>query len=106
MTNQAALIVHVHVNVLLDQVEAFKRATLANAEESVKEPGVARFDVVQSQDEPCDFVLVEVYKTAEASVAHKQTAHYATWRDSVAPMMAKPRQSRKFSSVFPGDGAW
>ncbi|RME94191.1 MAG: antibiotic biosynthesis monooxygenase [Verrucomicrobia bacterium] len=100
------LIVHVHVQVKPDCVEAFKEATLANARASVQEPGVARFDVVQQQDDPTRFVLVEVYRDEQAPAAHKQTAHYATWRDTVAPMMAQPRSSVKYTNVFPDDAGW
>ena len=95
------LIVHVHVHVKSEAVEAFKRATLANAQASVKEPGIARFDVLQHQDDPTRFVLIEIYRTPEAPAAHKETAHYLTWRDTVAPMMAEPRSSVKFNNVFP-----
>ena len=100
------LIVHVHVHVKPGQVEAFKTATLANASASVREAGVARFDVVQQSDDPTRFVLVEVYRTAAAPAAHKETAHYALWRDTVASMMASPRTSVKFGNVFPEDGEW
>lgn len=100
------LIVHVHVQVKPECIEAFKGASLANASASVKEPGIARFDVCQQADDPCRFVLVEVYRTAAAPAAHKETAHYATWRDTVAPMMAVPRTSVKFSNVFPADTGW
>lgn len=94
------LIVHVHVHVKPECVEAFKQATVENARNSVKEPGIARFDVVQQQDDPTRFVLVEAYRTTEATAAHKETAHYAKWRDAVAGMMAEPRTSVKFSEVF------
>lgn len=100
------LIVHVHVRVKPEAVEAFKKVTVANAQESVKEPGIARFDVGQQQDDPTRFVLVEVYRNAEAPAAHKETRHYQAWRDAVAPMMAEPRTSVKFSSVFPEDRDW
>lgn len=100
------LVVHVHVHVKSGNVDAFKQATLTNARESLKEPGVARFDVVQQQDAPTRFVLVEVYRDAAAAAAHKETAHYPVWRDTVAPMMAEPRQSVKFSNVFPDDANW
>lgn len=100
------LVVHVHIHVKPESVEAFKAATLANAKASVREPGIARFDVVQQQDDPTRFVLVEAYRTLEATAAHKQTAHYATWRDTVAPMMAEPRTSVKFSNLFPDDSGW
>ena len=102
----AMLVVHVQVRVKPDSVDAFKKATLANAQESVKEPGIARFDVVQQQDDATRFVFVEVYRTAEAPAAHKETKHYQTWRDTVAPMMAEPRTSVKFSNVFPEDANW
>lgn len=100
------LIVHVHVQVKLDCIEAFKAATVANARASVQEPGIAGFDVVQQADDPTRFVLVEAYRTADAPAKHKETAHYAAWRDTVAPMMAGPRTSVKFGNVFPGDAGW
>ena len=100
------LIVHVHVHVKPEHVAAFTAATLANAQASVREPGIARFDVVQQTDHPAHFVLIEVYRTAAAPAAHKATAHYATWRDTVAPMMAEPRTSLKFANVFPADSGW
>ena len=100
------LIVHVHVQVKPDCIAAFQAATLANARASVQEPGIARFDVVQQADDPTKFVLVEVYRTTAAPAAHKETAHYATWRDTVAPMMAAPRTSVKFANVFPEAAGW
>lgn len=100
------LIVHVDVHVKPDRVEDFIDATLANARESVNEPGIARFDVVQDNEDPARFVLVEVYRTPEDPARHKETAHYQTWRDTVADMMAEPRQSRKFSNCFPGEDGW
>jgi quinol monooxygenase YgiN len=100
------LVVHVHVHVKPECVAAFQAATLDNARASVREPGIARFDVVQQADDPARFVLVEAYRTAAAPAAHKETAHYAKWRDAVAPMMAEPRTSVKFANVFPDDAAW
>ena len=100
------LVVHVHVHVKPEYVEAFKQATIANARESVKEPGIARFDFSQQQEDPTRFVLVEAYRTAEAPAAHKETGHYQTWRDAVAHMMAEPRMSVKFRNLFPEDAAW
>ena len=100
------LVVHVHVQVKKDCVETFRAATLANAQASVKEAGIARFDVVQQADDPTRFVLVEVYRDEQAPAKHKETAHYATWRDAVAPMMAQPRSSVKFTNVFPSDSGW
>jgi autoinducer 2-degrading protein len=100
------LVVHVQVQVKPDCVEAFLAATLENAWHSVREPGIARFDVVQQADDPTRFVLVEAYRTTEAPAAHKETTHYATWRDAVAPMMAVPRTSVKFVNRFPEDAGW
>ena len=99
------LVVHVQVQVKPECVEAFKAATLANARESRQEPGVARFDVVQQQDDPTRFVLVEVYRDA-AAATHKETKHYPVWRDAVASMMAEPRHSVKFNNLFPEDEKW
>lgn len=100
------LIVHVHVHVKPECLEAFKQATIENANLSVQEPGIARFDVVQQQDNPAKFVLVEVYRDADAPAKHKETAHYAKWRDTVADMMAEPRTSVKYSNVCPDDAGW
>ncbi len=100
------LIVHVDVKVKPDFVEAFRAATLANAQASREEPGIARFDVLQQAEDPTRFVLCEAYRTPEAPAAHKETAHYATWRDTVAGMMAEPRQSVKFANVDPPDGQY
>mgnify|MGYP003345960239 CR=1 FL=1 len=100
------LIVHVQVHVKPECVAAFMDATLANARASLQEPGIARFDVAQQADDPTKFVLVEAYRTAAAPAQHKETAHYATWRDTVAPMMAVPRMSVKFGNVFPDDAGW
>jgi quinol monooxygenase YgiN len=99
------LVVLVHVHVRPEYIEAFRSASLANARESVREPGVARFDVVQQTDDPTRFVLVEAYRTAVAPAAHKETPHYQAWRDAVAPMMAETRTSVKFTSVFPDDAS-
>ncbi|SHI92374.1 Quinol monooxygenase YgiN [Tangfeifania diversioriginum] len=99
-------IVHVFVQVKKEEVEAFKKATLENARQSFQEPGVARFDVVQQQDDPTRFVLVEVYRTPGDPAKHKETAHYKKWRDTVAGMMAEPRSSIKFSNVFPNEEGW
>lgn len=100
------LIVHVFVHVNADQVEAFKQATIENARNSVQEPGVARFDVIQQQDDPTKFVLVEVYRTPDDPAKHKETAHYQTWRDTVADMMAEPRSNIKYSNIFPDEKGW
>lgn len=99
-------IVHVHVHVKPESVDEFKAVTLENARKSVLEPGIARFDVVQQLDDPTRFVLVEVYRTPDDPAAHKETAHYQEWRDEVAAMMAKPRSSVKYGSIFPDEGGW
>lgn len=100
------LIVHVHVHVKAESVEAFRTATLENARNSVLEPGVVRFDVLQQEDDPTRFLLLEIYRTREDPARHKETAHYAAWRAAVEPMMAQPRQSVKFHAVFPGPEGW
>ncbi len=100
------LITHVHVHVKPEFIEAFKQATIENASQSVKEPGIARFDVIQSADDPARFILVEVYRTAEAPAQHKATRHYLTWRDTVAPMMSEGRSSMQYRNVFPEDPGW
>jgi quinol monooxygenase YgiN len=99
-------IVLVHVHVKAEFVDAFKQASLENASNSVKEEGIARFDVIQQTDDPTRFILVEVYRTVEAQSAHKETAHYLKWRDTVAEMMAEPRQGIKYSNIFPDDHGW
>ena len=99
-------IVHVFVHVKPECIAAFQAATLANARASLLEPGVARFDVIQQADAPTRFVLVEVYRTPADQAAHRETAHYTTWRDTVAPLMAEPRSATKFLNLFPSDDAW
>ena len=96
--------VHVHVHVKPDCIEVFKQATQPDARLSLLELGVLRFDVLQQADDPTRFVLVEIYRNAEAAAAHKETPHYPVWRDAVAPMMAGPRHSVKFDKVYPDDG--
>lgn len=95
------LVVHVHVHVKPECLEAFKAATLENAKASLREPGIARFDLAQQQEDPTRFVLVEVYRTDDAPVKHKETAHYQKWRDTVASMMGEPRTSVKYTNVSP-----
>jgi quinol monooxygenase YgiN len=99
-------IVHVYVHVKPESAEAFREATLENARNSVQEPGVARFDVIQQLDDPTRFVLVEVYRTPDDPARHKETAHYQAWRDRVAEMMAEPRSSIKYGNVFPDEHGW
>jgi quinol monooxygenase YgiN len=100
------LIVHVFVQVKPESVEAFRAATLENARNSVREPGVVRFDVVQQDDDPNRFLLMEIYRTPEDPARHKETAHYAAWRDAVETMMAEPRRSVKYHEIFPEAAAW
>jgi autoinducer 2-degrading protein len=99
-------VIHVHIHVRPEAVDAFREATLLNASHSLREPGVARFDVLQQQDDPARFVLVEAYRTADAIAAHKETAHYAVWRDAVTAMMLEPRSRVTFMNLFPGDAAY
>jgi (4S)-4-hydroxy-5-phosphonooxypentane-2,3-dione isomerase len=100
------LVVLVHVHVKPEYVEAFHHAAVANARNSILEPGIARFDVIQQADDPTRFVLVEAYRTPEATALHKETTHYKTWRDAVADMMAEPRSSVKYANLFPEDAGW
>jgi autoinducer 2-degrading protein len=100
------LVIQVHIHVKEQYLEAFTAATVENAQNSVLEPGIARFDVIQQQDEQTRFILIEVYKNHEAPALHKETAHYAKWRDSVVDMLAEPRYSIKYISVFPGEEDW
>jgi autoinducer 2-degrading protein len=100
------LVVHVHVHVTPDDVEAFLAESRRNAEASVQEPGVRRFDVLQDENDPAHVVLNEVYVDQAAADAHKQTAHYVRWRDAVAGMMAQPRSSTRFTAVFPAEDGW
>ncbi|MBW1735022.1 MAG: antibiotic biosynthesis monooxygenase [Deltaproteobacteria bacterium] len=99
-------IVHVFVHVRSEDIAAFKDATLENARNSIQEPGIARFDVMQQQDDPTRFLLVEVYRTPDDPARHKETEHYKKWRDTVAPMMAEPRTSVKYTNVFPDEKGW
>jgi quinol monooxygenase YgiN len=99
-------IVHVFVHVKSDKVEEFKSASMENARNSVKEPGIARFDVIQQQDDTSQFVLVEVYRTADDPARHKETQHYQKWRDTVEDMMVEPRRAIKYQNIFPGESGW
>ena len=100
------LIVHVFVHVKPESVDAFAAATIENARNSVREPGVVRFDVVQQEDDPTRFLLIEIYRTPEDPARHKETAHYAAWRDAVEPMMAEPRRSVRYRALFPEPERW
>ncbi len=99
-------IVHVFVHVKPDQIEAFKAATVENARNSVQEPGIARFDVVQQTADLTRFALVEVYRSPDDPARHKETAHYKTWREAVEALLVEPRTSLKYSNVFPDEAGW
>ena len=100
------LIVHVHVRLVPGSEQAFLSATLANATASRRESGILRFDVLQDRDDPLRFVLVEVYRDQAAAAAHKQTGHYARWRDAVAGLMAEPRRGVRYVNISPGDAGF
>jgi (4S)-4-hydroxy-5-phosphonooxypentane-2,3-dione isomerase len=101
------LVVHVHVHVRPGDIEGFLEATRQNARASLTEPGVLRFDVIRDEADPGHVVLVEVYLDGAAAAAHKETEHYARWRDAVAELMVRPRESVKFSAVFPpAEAGW
>jgi quinol monooxygenase YgiN len=100
------LVVHVHVHVKPESVVEFRQATIENARSSVREAGIARFDVVEQLDDATRFVLIEVYRSPEAVAAHRATAHYAKWRDTVEPMMAEPRQRAQYNALFPDPEGW
>jgi quinol monooxygenase YgiN len=95
------MIVHVFIHVKPEFVTAFKAATIENARKSLQEPGVTRFDLLQQQDDPNRFLLVEIYNSSDDAASHKETDHYKKWRDAAAEMMAEPRRSEKYSLIFP-----
>jgi autoinducer 2-degrading protein len=95
------LTVLVHIHVKEEFLEAFRTATIENSRNSLQEPGVVRFDVLQQQDDPTRWVLIETYRQPEDQLKHRETAHYARWRDSVADMMAEPRVGVKYTPVYP-----
>jgi len=95
------LVVVVNAHVKPEYIEAFKNATLDNASNSIKEPGVVRFDVYQQTDDPNRFTLVEVYRTEDDPARHRETAHYTRWRDTVTDMMAEPRTRSTNCIIFP-----
>ncbi|GAB4454158.1 MAG: hypothetical protein Kow0031_36280 [Anaerolineae bacterium] len=99
-------IVHVFVHVKPEFIEQFRQATIENVRNSVQEPGIARFDVVQQQDDPTRFVLVEVYRSVEDTGKHKETAHYAKWAETVADMLAEPRTRQLYTNIYPDEGGW
>jgi len=100
------LVIHVHIHVKPEHIEAFRQATIENARNSVKEPGIARFDFIQQADDSTRFVLVEAYRSAEAIVRHKETAHYNAWAAKVTDMLVEPRTRVSYSNIFPADEGW
>ena len=99
-------IVHVDIHVKPEFLAQFRAATLENARNSIREAGILRFDFLERADDPAHFTLVEVYRTPADADLHKQTAHYLTWRDTVADMMAQPRVGIKYNNIFPTDDGW
>lgn len=99
-------IVLVHIHVKANALEAFKTATHANASNSIQEAGVVRFDFLQQAEDPTRFTLVEVYRSPEDQLKHRETSHYLTWRDAVADMMEEPRQGIRYGNLFPEDAGW
>ena len=91
----------VHVWVKPEHIEDFIKATKINHENSIKEPQNMRFDVLQYQGDPSKFILYEAYQSDQGAAAHKQTEHYLTWRDTVAPWMAEPRKGIPYSVIVP-----
>lgn len=91
----------VHVHVKAEHVDAFIAASAANHAASIREPGNQRFDILQSPDDPCRFILYEAYATAEDAAAHKETAHYLNWRETVAGWMAEPRRGEPWTGLYP-----
>ncbi len=100
------LILQVNVRVKPEHVNAFREVTTANSKGSLAEPGVARFDVLQNEDDPTRFMLVEAYRDRAATAAHKETPHYKAWVEAVTPMIAEPRTRSWWTSVHPDDAAW
>lgn len=100
------LIVHVYIQVSPDRVDDFIEATIKNAKASINEPGILRFDVLQSRDDKNHFVLVEVYRTKDDTARHKETQHYQQWNETVADMMAVPRTKQIFDNIYPGEDGW
>ena len=99
-------IVHIFIRVKAEHIEAFKAVAMDNARHSLQEPGVARFDVIQQADDPTRFALVEVYRSEQDVERHKQTAHYARWRELAEPMMAEPRTRVIYDNVYPAENGW
>lgn len=91
----------VHIRVKLEYLDAFIEACRLNHEASIREPGNLRFDLLQDPGDPTRFIFYEAYRTEEDAAAHKQTAHYAAWRDTVAEMMAEQRRGERMLGLMP-----
>lgn len=96
-------IVHVHIHVKPEFIEAFKVASSENAQKSLHEPGIARFDLIQQADDPTRFELIEVYLTPDDPVKHKETAHYNKWRELAETMLVETRTRTIYTNIFPPD---
>lgn len=99
-------IVHVFIHVKEDCLDDFRAATIDNASNSIKEPGVVRFDVMQQKDDLTRFVLVEVYRKESDTTAHKETDHYKRWQAAVEPMLISERTRMFYTNVYPDDNNW
>jgi len=99
-------IMHVHIRIKPEHIDAFKAATIENATNSAKEPGVARFDFLQQADDPTRFMLLEVYRSLDDVAAHRASSHYNAWAAKVADMFAEPRTRSFYTNVFPADAGW
>ena len=100
------IVILVYAHVKPEHIEAFREATILNASNSVREPGIARFDVIQQADDPTRFALVEVYRDAAAQAAHRETAHYQAWAAKVADLFVEPRTRQMYTSRYPADEGW
>ena len=100
------IVVIVHIHVKSESIEAFRSATIENARNSIKEPGIGQFAFLETAGDPNKFLLIEAYRSPEAQAAHKETEHYKVWRDTVAGMMAEGRVGVRYESVFPADESW
>jgi (4S)-4-hydroxy-5-phosphonooxypentane-2,3-dione isomerase len=99
-------IVLVNIHVKPEFAQQFKHATLENARNSIKEPGIIRFDILQQIEDSNRFTLVEVYLTPDDQTKHRETKHYQTWKDTVNDMMAEPRRGVKYLGIYPEDSEW
>ncbi len=100
------LITQVMFHVKAEHVETFKTITLENARNSVREPGIARFDFVQQAEDPTRFALVEVFRDAEAPARHRETAHFQAWLAAVGDLLVEPRTRQQYTNIFPNDTGW